>query len=43
MVQYSNLWRELFEVAEGVSIIALGLVTLLILVVAATFLVHFVS
>jgi len=43
MVRYSKLWRELFEIAEGVGIITLGLVTLLILVVAATFVVHFVS
>ena len=43
MVKYSKLWRELLEIAEGVGIITLGLVTLLILVVAATFVVHFVS
>ena len=42
MVQYSKLWRELFEVVEGLGIITLGLVILLILVVAATFVVHFV-
>ena len=43
MVQYSKLWRELFEVTEGLGIVALGLISLLILVVAATFVVHFVS
>ena len=42
MVQYSKLWRELSEVAEGLGIIMQGLVILLILVVAATFVVHFV-
>jgi hypothetical protein len=41
MVQYSKLWRELSEMAEGLGIIALGLVILLILVVATTFVVHF--
>ena len=42
MAQYSELWHELLEVAEGLGIITLGLVILLILVVAATFVVHFV-
>jgi len=42
-VKYSKLWRELFEIAEEVGIITLGLVTLLILVIAATFVGHFVS
>ena len=42
MAQYSELWHELLEVAEGPGIITLGLVILLILVVAATFVVRFV-
>jgi hypothetical protein len=41
MVQYSKLWHELLEVAEALGIITLGLVILLILVVAATFVVRF--
>ena len=43
MVRYSKLWRELFEVVQGLGIITLGLVTLLILVVATAFVLHFVS
>jgi len=43
MVQYSKLWRELFEVTEGLGIVALGLISLLILVVATVLVVHFVS
>ena len=43
MVQYSKLWRELFEVVQGLGIITLGLVILLILVFATAFVFHFVS
>jgi hypothetical protein len=43
MVQHSKLRRELLEVAEAVGIITLGLVILLILVVATTFVFHFLS
>ena len=43
MVQYSKLWRELFEVVQGLGIITLGLVILLILVFATAFVLHFVS
>lgn len=43
MVHYSKLWRELFEVAEGVGIVTLGLVVLLLLLVAAAFVFHFLS
>jgi hypothetical protein len=43
MVQYSKLWHEFLEVAEGFGIFTLGLTLLVVLVAVAVLILHFAS
>jgi hypothetical protein len=41
MVQYSKLWHEFHEVAEGFGVVTLGLTFLVVLVAVAALIFHF--
>jgi hypothetical protein len=43
MVQYSKLWREYLEMAEGFGIVTVGLTILLVLVAITALILYFAS